>query len=55
MMTEDDQAPRQDHIWHYDQAVAALRQAQPGGPQPLTACAHMLGAIYRLMSDRWSI
>jgi hypothetical protein len=47
-MTE---AVRQSHHWHYDQAVAALRSNQPGGPQPVTACAHMLGAIYRLMQQ----
>jgi hypothetical protein len=51
-MMPDDQEPRPDHFWHYDQAVAALRQNQAGGSQPVTACAHMLGAIYRLLQER---
>jgi hypothetical protein len=47
-----DQTPRPDHHWHYDQAVAALDEDQQGGAKPVTACAHMLGALYRLLQER---
>jgi hypothetical protein len=46
-MDMDNGGPRPDHFWHYDQAMAAL-----SGDQAMAACAHMLGAIYRLLQER---